>query len=89
MTEENKFSGDGPESSDRRAFLTKASRFAVATPAAVTVLLSTSMQADAGVMKSVGDKYKNGHGNGDGRKRARKHIRKKLYRMHSRLMGGS
>ena len=82
MSEENKISSEAPESSDRRAFLAKASRFAVATPAAVTVLLSTSMEADAGVMKSVGDKYNHGHKNKHHHKD--KHHRK--YKMLKRLM---
>lgn len=46
---------DGPStSSGRREFLVKAGRFAAVTPAAVTVLLSTSMDAAAGVHKSGG-----------------------------------
>lgn len=83
MSEENKISSEAPESTDRRAFLAKASRFAVATPAAVTVLLSTSMEADAGVMKSVGDKYKHGHKH----KHHHKHKNHRKYKILERLMG--
>ena len=83
MSEENKISSEAPKSSDRRAFLANASRFAVATPAAVTILLSTSMEADAGVMKSVGDKYKHGHK----RRHHHKHKDHKKYKIFSRLMG--
>lgn len=38
---------DEVNSPKRREFLAKAGRFAVVTPVAVTVLLSTSMEADA------------------------------------------
>ena len=39
--------GNDVESPNRRKFLSDAGRFAIATPAAVTLLLSTSLEANA------------------------------------------
>jgi len=55
------------ESQDRREFLRKAGRFAAVTPAAAAVLLSTSMDAEARAVGSMGDRY-----NGIKYKKARK-----------------
>ena len=56
MSEDHDIVGDGAvDLPERRDFLAKAGRFAVVTPAAVTVLLSTSMDAQAGrIFKSPG-----------------------------------
>lgn len=52
------------EVEDRRKFLISAGRFAVVTPPAMTLLLSTSLTSDA-IAKSGGDKPgNNGWGNG-------------------------
>jgi len=57
MSENHESSHGGIDSSGRREFLVKAGRFAVVTPAAVTVLLSTSLDAEAGgIHKSGGYK---------------------------------
>ena len=47
---------------DRRAFLAKCGRFAVITPPAMTVLLSTTLNSEA-IAKSGGGRGDNGHGN--------------------------
>ena len=50
-----------PEQEDRRAFLASCGRFAVVTPPALTVLLSTSLTSDAIARSGHGN---NGYGNG-------------------------
>ena len=49
--------------SDRRAFLQKCGRFAIITPPAISMLLSTSLTSDA-IAKSGGDSAK-GRGRGN------------------------
>lgn len=49
---------DEVNSPKRREFLAKAGRFAAVTPVAVTVLLSTSMEADAGRIHKSGGQRK-------------------------------
>lgn len=57
--ENDQLPADKADSPERRAFLKKAGRFATVTPIAATVILSTSMEADAtGLFKSGGDAYK-------------------------------
>ena len=57
-----------PEQEDRRAFLASCGRFAVVTPPALTVLLSTSLTSDAiagsGAHGHGRPKGNNGYGNG-------------------------
>jgi hypothetical protein len=74
MSEEETDVVGAVDSPDRRDFLAKAGRFAVVTPAAVTVLLSTSMDAEArGIFNSPGQpKHKHKH--------KHKHILKKIKR---------
>jgi hypothetical protein len=50
---------------DRRVFLAKCGRFAVITPPAMTVLLSTTLNSTA-IAKSGGGQGNNGRGNGGG-----------------------
>jgi hypothetical protein len=50
---------------DRRVFLAKCGRFAVITPPAMTVLLSTTLNSKA-IAKSGGGQGNNGKGNGGG-----------------------
>lgn len=56
------------EIEDRRKFLISAGRFAAVTPAAITLLLSTSLTSDAiaesGANGHGGPKRNNGYGNG-------------------------
>jgi hypothetical protein len=58
------------EIDDRRKFLISAGRFAVVTPPAITLLLSTSLTSDAiassGAKGHGGPKGNNGYGNGGG-----------------------
>jgi hypothetical protein len=49
--------------SDRRAFLQKCGRFAIVTPPAISMLLSTSLTSNA-IAKSGGDSAKPGKGRG-------------------------
>lgn len=74
MSEERDVIDGGVDSPERRDFLATAGRFAVVTPAAVTVLLSTSMDAQArGLFKSPGQpSYK------------KKKIIKKIKKAHKR-----
>jgi len=50
---------------DRRKFLAACGKFAVVTPPAMTVLLSTSLTSEA-IASSSGGKGNNGFGNGGG-----------------------
>ena len=53
-----------PGDDDRREFLKKCGRFAVVTPPAVTLLLSTSLTSDAIANSGRGPRGNNGPGNG-------------------------
>ncbi|WP_343718436.1 hypothetical protein [Inquilinus sp.] len=61
-TDSSKAPPPGDEAKDRREFLAKCGRFAIVTPPAVTLLLSTSLTSDA-IAKSGGG---HGHGHGEG-----------------------
>jgi hypothetical protein len=61
--------------SDRRAFLQKCGRFAIVTPPAISMLLSTSLTSDA-IAKSGGGKAKHHHG----RNRGKSEIHRRSYR---------
>ena len=50
---------------DRRKFIAACGKFAVVTPPALTLLLSTSLNSTA-IAKSSGGNGNNGHGNGGG-----------------------
>ena len=51
---------------ERRKFLAQCGRFAIATPPAITMLMSTSLTSQA-IAKSGGGGYGKGHGRGHGR----------------------
>jgi hypothetical protein len=53
-----------PLDDDRRKFLASCGKFAVVTPPAITVLLSTSLNSTA--IASSGGRGNNGYGNGGG-----------------------
>jgi hypothetical protein len=59
-----------PLDDDRRKFLASCGKFAVVTPPAITMLLSTSLNstavASSGAGGSSGRRGNNGHGNGGG-----------------------
>jgi hypothetical protein len=57
--------GDGtPPDDDRRKFLASCGKFAVVTPPAITMLLSTSLNSTA--VAHSGGRGNNGYGNGGG-----------------------
>jgi hypothetical protein len=56
---------EAPIDEDRRVFLAKCGRFAVITPPAMTILLSTTLNSQA-IAKSGGGQGNNGRGNGGG-----------------------
>jgi hypothetical protein len=63
---------DGSPDDDRRRFLATCGKFAVITPPALTILLSTSLNSEAIAHSGGGsnqDPGKPGHGNGPGRDR--------------------
>ena len=76
MPEIKKAADDPLVSSERRDFLAKAGRFGVATPLAVTVLLSTSLSADAAPMRSGGGVGRGGGGRRRNRRRRWGRIRR-------------
>jgi hypothetical protein len=63
MTEINS-SPDIDANEDRRKFLASCGKFAVVTPPAITLLLSTSLTSDA--IAGSNGKGNNGYGNGGG-----------------------
>jgi hypothetical protein len=70
MTDKNPNSeSDTSLDSDRRKFLAACGKFAVVTPPAVTLLLSTSLNSEAiaNSNSSSGSGNGNGNGNGNGR----------------------
>ncbi len=65
-TPENDFQTMSNSGEDRRRFLAACGRFAVVTPPAITLLLSTSLNSSAIAGSGGGKNGNNGFGNGGG-----------------------
>jgi len=61
-----KKSETAPAEMDRRDFLTTAGKFAIVTPPAMTMLLSTSLSSPAIAASGIGGGYGGGSGSGAG-----------------------
>ena len=85
MTKEHSEKENAVESPERRALLAKAGKYAAVTPVAVTVLMSTSMKADAGgIFKSGGSRPRKGTGHTRLRQMRRRRYQRMMMRMHRR-----